>query len=46
MKMLVAIASYGTGNDDYLARLIREYHSMSFPVDIVVLSNVEKNLGS
>ncbi|HVN94213.1 MAG TPA: methyltransferase domain-containing protein [Terracidiphilus sp.] len=46
MKMLVAIASYGTGNDRYLARLIQEFHSMSFPVDIVVLSNLEKEIGS
>jgi 2-polyprenyl-3-methyl-5-hydroxy-6-metoxy-1,4-benzoquinol methylase len=44
-KVLVAIASYGIKNDQYLARLIEEYRSMSFAVDIVVLSNVEKQLG-
>jgi len=42
MKGLVAIASYGTANDRYLSRLAREYQSMSFPMDLVVLSNVPK----
>jgi 2-polyprenyl-3-methyl-5-hydroxy-6-metoxy-1,4-benzoquinol methylase len=44
LRILVAIASYGTGNDLYLHRLIAEYRSMSFHVDIVVLSNIEKNI--
>ncbi len=42
MKILVAIASYGTANDPYLARLVNEYRSMPFDADIVVLSNVAK----
>lgn len=42
MKILVAIASHGTRNDEYLSRLIREYRSMSYSVDIVVLSNIQK----
>jgi hypothetical protein len=42
MKLLVAIASYGTSNDRYLKRLVEEYRSMSYGVDIVVLSNVAK----
>ncbi len=42
MKILVAIASYGTRNDSYLARIIEEYRSMPFKVDIVVLSNISK----
>lgn len=45
MKILVAIASWGTKNDQYLARLIQEYASMSFDVDVVVLSNVPKPVG-
>jgi 2-polyprenyl-3-methyl-5-hydroxy-6-metoxy-1,4-benzoquinol methylase len=44
-RVLVALASYGTSNDKYLARLIEEYRSMSFQVDIVVLSNIPKQLG-
>jgi 2-polyprenyl-3-methyl-5-hydroxy-6-metoxy-1,4-benzoquinol methylase len=44
MKVLVAIASYGTKNDGYLAQLVREYRSMQFDVSIVVLTNVDKNL--
>jgi 2-polyprenyl-3-methyl-5-hydroxy-6-metoxy-1,4-benzoquinol methylase len=45
MKILVAIASYGTQNDQYLGQLLAEYRSMPFEVDIVVLSNLSKNLG-
>jgi SAM-dependent methyltransferase len=45
LKILVAIASYGRGNDRYLAQLVEEYQSMSFDVDIVVLSNVQKEVG-
>lgn len=44
LKILVAIASYGTGNDGYLSRLVDEYHKMPYDVHIVVLSNVQKNL--
>jgi 2-polyprenyl-3-methyl-5-hydroxy-6-metoxy-1,4-benzoquinol methylase len=39
LKVFVAIASYGTANNKYLHRVIREYRSMPFEVDIVVLSN-------
>ena len=46
LRLLVAIASYGTSNDRYLARLIAEYRSMPCQVDIVVFSNVQKNLGT
>ncbi len=42
LRVLVALASYGTGNDGLLDRLIREYSSMAFDVDIVILSNIEK----
>jgi 2-polyprenyl-3-methyl-5-hydroxy-6-metoxy-1,4-benzoquinol methylase len=45
MKILVAIVSWGTKNDTYLARLIEEYRSMSFDVDIVVVSNLPKPVG-
>ena len=44
LKILVAIASYGTGNDGYLSRLLDEYRKMPYDVHIVVLSNVPKNL--
>jgi 2-polyprenyl-3-methyl-5-hydroxy-6-metoxy-1,4-benzoquinol methylase len=44
-KILVAIASYGHGNDRFLAQLIREYRSMPFEIDIVVLSNIAKDCG-
>jgi 2-polyprenyl-3-methyl-5-hydroxy-6-metoxy-1,4-benzoquinol methylase len=43
-RLLVAIANYGYSNDRYMARLVREYRSMSLDVDIVVLSNIEKNV--
>lgn len=44
MRILVAIASYGRANDQYLDRVINEYRSMTFEVDVVVLSNLEKPL--
>ena len=44
-RVLVAIASYGRGNDGYLGQLLAEYRAMPFDVDIVVLSNIDKNLG-
>jgi len=46
MKILVAIANYGSKNQPYLDRLINEYRSMSFDIDIVVLSNIPKDLGT
>jgi 2-polyprenyl-3-methyl-5-hydroxy-6-metoxy-1,4-benzoquinol methylase len=45
MKILVAIANYGTKNQHYLSRIISEYKSMSFDIDIVVFSNIPKDLG-
>jgi 2-polyprenyl-3-methyl-5-hydroxy-6-metoxy-1,4-benzoquinol methylase len=42
VKVIVTIANHGTGNDRYLLQLINEYKSMSFDVDIVVLSNIRK----
>ena len=44
MKILVAIASWGTTNDQYLAQLVHEYGSMSFEVHVVVISNVRKTI--
>lgn len=45
MRILVAIANYGSKNSAYLSRLIDEYRAMSYEVHIVVLSNVPKDLG-
>ena len=45
MKVLVTIANYGTGNDRYLARVLDEYRRMRDKIDIVVTSNLVKNLG-
>jgi 2-polyprenyl-3-methyl-5-hydroxy-6-metoxy-1,4-benzoquinol methylase len=44
VRILVAIASWGTKNDRYLSRLVTEYRSMSFDVDLVVLSNKSKEI--
>jgi len=46
IRVLVAIANFGAKNDGYLRQLINEYQSMPFDVDIVVLSNLHKDLGS
>lgn len=45
MRVLVAIANHGTKNDRYLARLLESYGAMSFDVDVVVMSNLAKDLG-
>ena len=45
MRILVAIASYGTRNDPYLAQIIRQYRSLPFAVDVVVVSNLSKEVG-
>jgi 2-polyprenyl-3-methyl-5-hydroxy-6-metoxy-1,4-benzoquinol methylase len=46
MKILVAIAYYGTKNQPYLRRLVAAYRSMPFDVDIVVMTERSKGLGS
>jgi len=45
MKILAAITNYGSQNDRYLARILREYRGMREDVDIVVTSNIAKDLG-
>lgn len=46
LRILVAIANFGTGNRVYLEQLLNEYRRMPFDVRIVVLSNIQKDLGS
>ncbi|MGZ6224243.1 MAG: class I SAM-dependent methyltransferase [Syntrophales bacterium] len=46
MKILVTIANHGTKNMGYFKILLNEYRSMPFDTDIVVLSNIPKDLGS
>ena len=47
MKIIVAIANFGTKNSKYLNMLIEKYRSMKkYKIDIVVLSNIPKDLGS
>ena len=43
MRILVGITNYGDGNRQYVERLIREYRTMSFDVDIVILSDRPKS---
>jgi 2-polyprenyl-3-methyl-5-hydroxy-6-metoxy-1,4-benzoquinol methylase len=45
MKLLVAIANYGTGNDQYLLKVLDELRQMKSDVDCVVTSNITKNVG-
>ena len=45
MKVLVAIANYGTGNDKFLSRVLGEFRGMRHEVDIVVNTNIPKDLG-
>lgn len=44
MKVLVTIANYGTGNDKYLSRVLDEFRAMEYDVDLVVMSNIAKNI--
>ena len=46
MKILVVIANHGMKNKRFLDVLLEEYRSMSHEVDIVILSDVPKDLGS
>ena len=45
MKILVVIANYGHKNDGYLSRVLSEYRSMPYQTELVVVSNVKKDLG-
>lgn len=45
VKLLVAIANHGTKNQQYLDQLLAAYRAMPIAVDIVVLSNIPKDLG-
>jgi 2-polyprenyl-3-methyl-5-hydroxy-6-metoxy-1,4-benzoquinol methylase len=45
MRILVAIANYGTKNIQYAKKLIQEYQSMPFMVKIYVLSEAPKSYG-
>lgn len=45
MKVLVAIANYGTNNDHFLARLLAEYRAMPDDVHVAILTNLPKDLG-
>lgn len=45
LRVLVAIASYGTANQPYLSQLIHEYRAMSYATDIVVCCEAERNYG-
>jgi len=45
LRLLVAIASYGSKNLDFLKRIIRRYQNLPMDVDVVVFSEVSKDLG-
>jgi len=45
-RLLVVIASYGEKNLPFLKRVIQSYREMTFQTDLVVVSNVPKELGN
>jgi 2-polyprenyl-3-methyl-5-hydroxy-6-metoxy-1,4-benzoquinol methylase len=45
VRVLLAISSYGVSNDQHLMCLLREYRTMPYLVDIVVFSNITRDLG-
>jgi SAM-dependent methyltransferase len=46
LRVLVVLVSYGHKNDRYLTRVLDEYRAMSYDVDVVVTSNIRKDLGA
>lgn len=45
LRVLVAIASYGAKNREFLKRIIQSYRKLPLHVDIVVLSEAPKDIG-
>jgi 2-polyprenyl-3-methyl-5-hydroxy-6-metoxy-1,4-benzoquinol methylase len=45
LRLLVAIASYGQKNIQFLRRIIQKYQSMTMEVDVIVVSEAPKDLG-
>lgn len=45
-RVLVAIANHGTSKQRELQRLLATYRSMTYPCDLVVLSDAPKDLGA
>jgi SAM-dependent methyltransferase len=45
LKVLVVIASYGVKNLRFLKQIIQTYRALPFQVDLVVVSEAEKDLG-
>jgi len=45
VRLLVAIASYGSKNLSFLKRIIQRYHELPMDVDVIVLSEAPKDLG-
>jgi 2-polyprenyl-3-methyl-5-hydroxy-6-metoxy-1,4-benzoquinol methylase len=43
-SILVGIASHGTAQDHFLARVVAEYRQLNLPCRVVVLSNVNKKV--
>src|SRR5580692_7858976 len=46
MKILVAVANYGTKAMKYLSQVLAAYRAMPWGVKVVVMSNIPKDLGS
>jgi SAM-dependent methyltransferase len=46
VRILVAIANHGTKNQRFLEQVLRAYREMPYDVDVVVLSDTPKELGS
>lgn len=45
MRVLVGIASFGVANEQYLRKVVAAYERMSYETDIVVFSNIPRDLG-
>jgi len=45
LKILVAIVSYGDKNNTYLEQVLESYSCFPWQVDVIVFSNIEKDIG-
>lgn len=46
MRVLVVIVSYGHANDRFLTQVLKEYRSMRYGLDVIVISNIQKDVGA
>ena len=46
VRVLVVIANYGLDHQVHLKQLIKEYRAMNYDIDIIIISDIPKDMGS